>query len=160
MLTVPQNAPVSIIETLLRILLCEMHAASAAVSRQPVLVLYAYDVTTGCVVDVGDRCNIVPVVDGYVVENAIVSLPYAGAQIADALRANLAEHRSAMYDGQSPVERMINRYVMEQSCFVASDYEAEVNKAKANDDIKKTVSLKEFAPTKDMQRFVCCCIIR
>lgn len=81
MLTVPQNAPISIIAALLRILLDDFHCASAAVSRQPVLVLYAYDVTTGIVVDIGDRCNIVPIVDGYVVENAIVSLPYAGQQV-------------------------------------------------------------------------------
>lgn len=36
----------------------------AAISRQPSLVLYAYDVATGVVVDIGDCINIVPVIDG------------------------------------------------------------------------------------------------
>jgi actin-related protein len=114
MLTVPQNAPVSIIADLMRILLVDMHCARAAVSRQPVLVLYAYDVTTGIVIDIGDRCNIVPIVDGYVVENAIVSLPYAGQQVCDTLRANMSEQKSALFAFSSPVERFILRYTMEQ----------------------------------------------
>lgn len=36
----------------------------AAISRQPNLILYAYDVATGVVVDIGDCLNIVPIVDG------------------------------------------------------------------------------------------------
>lgn len=36
----------------------------AAISRQPSLILYAYNVATGVVVDIGDCVNIVPVIDG------------------------------------------------------------------------------------------------
>lgn len=64
MLTVPENAPVPMIEPILRYMLRELDVHSVSVSRQPCLVLYAYDVTTGVVIDIGDRCNIVPVVDG------------------------------------------------------------------------------------------------
>jgi actin beta/gamma 1 len=49
---------------LMRTLLVDLHVQGAAVTRQPSLVLYAYDVTTGVVVDIGDRLNIVPVIDG------------------------------------------------------------------------------------------------
>lgn len=95
-----------------------------------------------------------PVVDGYVVENAIVSLPYAGHHIADTLRANLSEQNSAMYNYQSPVQRFILRYVMEHACYVASDYEAEVAKASKNaSDVETRVSLAAFHPTPDMQRY-------
>lgn len=49
---------------LMRALLVDIGVQSAFVTRQPSLVLYAYDVTTGVVVDIGDRLNIVPVIDG------------------------------------------------------------------------------------------------
>ena len=64
MLTVPQNAPTSMIGELLKVLLKDMRVPAAGVARHPCLVLYAYDVTTGVVVDIGDRLNIVPIVDG------------------------------------------------------------------------------------------------
>lgn len=35
-----------------------------AIARQPSLILYSYDVTTGVVVDIGERLSIVPVIDG------------------------------------------------------------------------------------------------
>lgn len=113
-----------------------------------------------------------PIVDGYVVENAIVSLPYAGQQVSnhrinqieslieitnqlsDALRANLNEAQTGMYAFTDPVERMILRYITEHSAYLALDYEKEVEKARGEPDaLAKTVSLADFEPTPNMIRY-------
>lgn len=64
LLSLPQNSPLHLNSELIKILLKEFHVQGVSVSKQPTLVLYAYDVTTGVVVDIGDRMNIVPIVDG------------------------------------------------------------------------------------------------
>lgn len=64
MLSVPQNAPIAMVGDVMRTLLADFGVRGVFVSRQPFLILYAYDVTTGVVVDFGDRLNIVPVIDG------------------------------------------------------------------------------------------------
>jgi len=149
----PQNVPAVMVGDLLRSLLNDIRFESAAVTRQPSLVLYAYDVTTGVVVDIGDRLNIVPVIDGYVVESAIISLPYGASQIAEALRTKMSDHNIGLYAFQSPVERLILRYIMEQSAYVASEYDEEVTRAKTNEnEINMNVSLEPFKPTHEMQK--------
>lgn len=49
---------------------------------------------------------------GYVVENAIISLPYGSRQIMEALRSKLTE--SSDYSFMSSVESLLLRYAMEQ----------------------------------------------
>ncbi|VDK27215.1 unnamed protein product [Gongylonema pulchrum] len=151
LLSVPQNIPIALIIDLLKIVLEELRFQGAAISRQPNLILYAYDVTTGVVVDIGDCLNIVPIVDGYVVDSAIISLPYGATQIVNALQTKLAESNIGVYTFQSPAERLILRYVMEQACYVATDYEEEVTKYKSSGGyMDATISLQQFKPTNEM----------
>ena len=42
----------------------KMIVKNVSIVRQPSLVLYSYDVTTGVVVDLGEHFSIVPVIDG------------------------------------------------------------------------------------------------
>lgn len=51
---------------------------------------------------------------GYIVENAVITLPYGALQIANALKKKLLEANMSPYSFKSPVERLILRYVMEQ----------------------------------------------
>lgn len=53
---------------------------------------------------------------GYIVQNAVVSLPYGGFKIADVLRSKLSDQNPGVYTFMSPVERYILRYIMEQVC--------------------------------------------
>ncbi|VDN01528.1 unnamed protein product [Thelazia callipaeda] len=145
LLSIPQNISTFLISNLLKIVLEEMCFQGAAISRQPSLILYAYDVATGVVIDIGDCLNIVPVIDGYVVDNAIVSLPYGAAHIVNSLQGKLMESSVSGYSFQSPVEMLISRYVMEQACFVATSYEEEVEKCTNNSS-----SLDVFKPTDKM----------
>ncbi|CAJ0937040.1 unnamed protein product, partial [Mesorhabditis belari] len=146
LLSLPQNIPSSIIGELLQTLLGELGFRAAGITRQPSLILYSYDVTTGVVVDIGDRLNIVPVIDGYMVESAVVSIPMGAQQIRDSLRTSLASHNKGLFSFQTPCERLILRYVMEHSTYVPSDYDAE---SRTGGD-KKSISLTQFRPTPSM----------
>ncbi|VDM65648.1 unnamed protein product, partial [Strongylus vulgaris] len=158
LLSIPQNIPIALIGQLLTLVLKEAGFQGAAVTRQPSLILYAYDVTTGVVVDIGDRLNIVPVIDGYVVESAICSIPYGATQVREALRTNLCSNNKGLYSFQSPIEKLILRYVLEQTSYVPEDYAQEEKTTK-----EVNVSLDKFdpipgMPTKfniDNSRFLC-----
>ncbi|CAJ0573764.1 unnamed protein product, partial [Mesorhabditis spiculigera] len=145
LLSLPQNIPTSVIGDLLHTLLQQFHFKAAGITRQPSLILYAYDVTTGVVVDIGDRLNIVPVIDGYMVESAVVSIPMGAQQIRDSLRTSLASHNNGLFSFQTPCERLILRYLMEHSAYVPENYETESGE-------KKSISLTPFKPTSSMPR--------
>lgn len=55
----------------MKILLTQFKCKGVAMAKQSILSLYAYDITTGIVVDIGDRLNIVPVIDGINASNTI-----------------------------------------------------------------------------------------
>uniref|UniRef100_A0A915BTQ9 PH domain-containing protein n=2 Tax=Parascaris univalens TaxID=6257 RepID=A0A915BTQ9_PARUN len=151
LLSIPQNIPTVLIADILKIVLQELRFLGAAISRQPSLILYSYDVTTGVVVDIGDRLNIVPVIDGYVLDSATVSLPYGALQITNALQAKLAETNNGLYTFRSPVERLILRYIMEQACYVSTSFEEDVKKCRDRlENVDLIVSLDEFQPTSEM----------
>ena len=60
LLSVGQDVPSSHIAPLLRLLLERLGFRRASIARQPSLVLFSYDVTTGVVVDLGERLHVVP----------------------------------------------------------------------------------------------------
>lgn len=158
LLSIPQNIPIALIGELLTLVLKEAGFQGAAITRQPSLILYAYDVTTGVVVDIGDRLNIVPVIDGYVVGSAICSIPYGATQVREALRTTLCSNNKGLYSFQSPIEKLILRYVLEQTSYVPEDYSQEEKFSK-----EVNISLEKFDPlpgmlTKfsiDNSRFLC-----
>uniref|UniRef100_A0A1I7XDR2 PH domain-containing protein n=1 Tax=Heterorhabditis bacteriophora TaxID=37862 RepID=A0A1I7XDR2_HETBA len=154
LLSISQNIPTALIGELLSTTLSDIQFQGVAITRQPSLVLYAYDVTTGVVVDIGDRLNIVPVIDGYVVESAICSIPYGATQVREALRTTLCSNNKGLYSFQSPVEKLILRYVMEQTSYVPEDYSEE--EQKNNNEVH--ISLDSFEPTPAMPtKFNCIC---
>ncbi|CAO4373776.1 unnamed protein product [Caenorhabditis nigoni] len=159
LLSIPQNIPTVLIGELLQICLEDVKFQGAAITRQPSLILYAYDVTTGVVVDIGERVNIVPVIDGYVVESAICSIPYGSQQMGDSLRSSLSAHNKGLYAFQSPVEKLILRFALEQTTYVPEDYQKE----EKSENKEARISLDAFTPVPGMQtrfdidnsRFLC-----
>ncbi|GMT24314.1 hypothetical protein PFISCL1PPCAC_15611, partial [Pristionchus fissidentatus] len=128
LVSLPQNIPSVLIEDIMKILLEDLPFQGGAVTRQPSLVLYAYDVSTGIVVDIGERLSIIPVVDGYMVESGIVSLPHGGRQMQDCLRRLLGDNNRGAYGQDSIIDTLILRNIMEETCFVSQDpHEDNVN---------------------------------
>uniref|UniRef100_A0AC35FHK4 Actin n=1 Tax=Panagrolaimus sp. PS1159 TaxID=55785 RepID=A0AC35FHK4_9BILA len=157
LLSISQNIPSLFISELLKILLNENNFKAASIARQPSLILYSYDVTTGVVVDIGERLNIVPVIDEYIVENAIVSIPFGARQIRESLRENLKQRNNGLYAYQSPIEHTLLRYAVEQACYVSPDFDEEDSKNEGNKEVDmsgfKLAPNMESKFTVDQSRF-------
>jgi actin-related protein len=135
-------------ELIMNVLFEHLGVQAVYMQDQSVFSMYSYHETTGIMVDIGDRVDIVPVVQGYVVESGVTRLPYGGKALTDHLMRLLTESGYRFF---SEVESYITRYVKEQvmfvhvvyayigayelllkSCKVALNYETTISAVEAN----------------------------
>ncbi|XP_066965928.1 uncharacterized protein [Macrobrachium rosenbergii] len=127
---------------LLRLLFDKYGVKSVNLTHQSILALYAYNATSGIVVDIGDRLDIVPVIDGYIVDGGVSRVPYGGYRILDHLRQFLYMRNVSLIN---EVESYIIRQVLENICYCAHHYNTEKARCTNNpDNYEKGVSLAEY----------------
>lgn len=132
---------------LVRLLFDDFGLQSVNLTHQSVLSMLSYNSTSGIVVDIGDRIDIVPIMDGYMLETSASQVAYGGQQLVDHLRHFLVHQRCSLF---TDVESYLIRHVLEKLAYVAGPdagaYNAELNKAK-NDpsSVKGSVDLKPFS---------------
>lgn len=135
-------------EVLLDYLFGQMGVGAVYMQQQALLSLYSYNVTDGLIVDIGDHIDILPVIEGSVVEKGVMCLPYAGQQVTEYLGKLLTE---SGYRLLTDIESFVVRYVKEQVARVSLDFqeemtsspnaiEVDVQKFKLSDD-KKTIKV-------------------
>ncbi|XP_033106737.1 uncharacterized protein LOC117108722 [Anneissia japonica] len=136
LLITPFNFGKKTLEKLAELLFERFHVEGCFIQEQALMALYSYKATSGVVVNVGERIDIVPIVDGYIVEGGVSRLPFGGRQITEHLTRLLTEQGHRYF---SDVESYISRYIKEKACFVAQNYQAELQFCSVDSELCSTL---------------------
>ncbi|KAK6993657.1 actin [Biomphalaria glabrata] len=135
MISTPQNLTDSIKKGLMDHLVDRFHMRGVCMVQQSLLSLYSYKATTGIILDIGHRIEVLPIFEGFVIEGGVARCPFGGQKVQESLTISLLENN---YKFSSITEQWLVRYIMEQSCYVAIDYEQELEWCKTKPDTLKT----------------------
>lgn len=115
-MTLPHGCGPQEKEELVELLLDIFKVEACYLQEQAVLSMYSYSAISGIVVDIGDHIDIIPVVEGCMIEAGVTRLPYGGRQITDSFTRLLTEKGIRLF---SEVESYISRAIKEKVSLVA-----------------------------------------
>lgn len=141
MLTEPPLNPRNNREKMMEVFFESFGVQGFYVGMQAVLALYSTGELTGVVFDSGDGVtHIVPVFEGYALCDSIPRVDIAGRDITEHLIKLLTERGIFM---RTTAEKEVTREIKEKLCYVALDYEKELEESFKSSHIEKNYELPD-----------------
>jgi len=119
-LSVPRSLSDRTKQALASMLFEEFNVRAVNMAHQTVFAFYAYNAKSGIMVDLGERMDVVPIVDGYKVQSGVSRSHVGGKE----LRAKLQHYLLGRnYSLTSTVDGFVTRSATENLAFVAANFD-------------------------------------
>lgn len=119
----------------------EFGVRSVNMAHQTTFAFYAYNAKSGIMVDLGERMDIVPIVDGYKLQAGVSRSPVGGKELRSKLQHYLLGRN---YSLTSFIDSYVTRFAIENLAYMSRNFDMELEKYSDNpESIDKSI---EVAP--------------
>ncbi|KAL7714151.1 actin [Entamoeba marina] len=140
-------------QTLCEIMFESFNVPALFIEVQEVLSLYASGRTTGLIVQSGDGITVtLPLYEGYICEPFFNRSNFGGNDVS----SHLIHQLNDVISLETSIERFEARSIKEKCCYVALNYDEELEMSQTTDSLKKNYSLPDGRTiTLNKERFTC-----